>query len=207
MPWLRTSRLWMSLHTARCSKDFFVARSYSRQPFKTAPGSLSPLKYTKRIAIGTLKVINFLFAVHLFTTYVGRVSFMAGPSMLPTLAVGGELVIEDLITYRLFPSKMARGDLLIVKSPIEPKKMVCKRLIGLPGDIVCVDPTGQIFPSTEHIVVPKGHIWISGDNAAASRDSRMYGPVPIGLVKGRAFARIWPLKSFKIFTNQITYIK
>ncbi|KAH9486749.1 Mitochondrial inner membrane protease subunit 1 [Psilocybe cubensis] len=165
------------------------------------------MRYSKRAAVGSFKVFNFLFAVHIFMTYVGRFSFMAGPSMLPTFAVEGEIVIEDFITYRLFPDKMKRGDLLIVRSPIEPTKVICKRLIGLPGDIVCVDPSGVVYPSTEHVVVPKGHVWISGDNALASRDSRMYGPVPIGLVKGRVFARVWPLNSFKVFTNQISYIE
>ncbi|KAF8912850.1 peptidase S24/S26A/S26B/S26C, partial [Gymnopilus junonius] len=137
-----------------------------------------------------LQAFNFLFAVHLFTTYIGRASFMTGPSMLPTLANSGEIVIEDCLTYRLFPDKLTRGDLITLESPIAPGRIICKRLIGLPGDTVCVDPTGELAPSTEHVVIPKGHIWISGDNAAASRDSRMYGPVPIGLVKGRLFARV-----------------
>jgi len=127
--------------------------------------------------------------------------------MLPTLAVSGEYVIEDMITYRLFPHKLTRGDLVTFYSPIEPTKLVCKRLIGLPGDIICVDPTGQEAPSTEHVIVPKGHIWVSGDNAAESRDSRTYGPVPIGLVKGRLIARIWPLASFRIFRNPTTYLQ
>jgi inner membrane protease subunit 1 len=60
----------------------------------------------------------------------------------------------------------------------------------LPGDVICVDPTGQLAPSTEHVVVPKGHIWVSGDNAADSRDSRLYGPVPMALIHGRLFARV-----------------
>ncbi|PPQ72717.1 hypothetical protein CVT26_003012 [Gymnopilus dilepis] len=132
---------------------------------------------------------------------------MSGPSMLPTLANSGEVIIEDCLTYRLFPHKLARGDLIILESPIAPGRMICKRIIGLPGDTICVDPTGQYAPSTEHVVVPKGHIWISGDNAAASRDSRMYGPVPIALVKGRLFARIWPPQSFTIFKNPVTYIE
>lgn len=38
--------------------------------------------------------------------------------------------------------------------------------------------------------VPKGHVWVCGDNLTASRDSRVYGPVPIGLVKGRIVAKV-----------------
>src|SRR5271156_4261269 len=114
---------------------------------------------------------------------------MYGPSMLPTLAVSGEVVIEDCISVRLNPDKLQRGELVVLKSPLDPQRTICKRIIGLPGDTVCVDPTGRLAPSTEHVLVPKGHIWISGDNAAESRDSRLYGPVPIALVHGRLYAR------------------
>jgi len=33
--------------------------------------------------------------------------------------------------------------------------------------------------------VPHGHVWLEGDNASRSRDSRYYGPVPISLLTGR----------------------
>lgn len=115
---------------------------------------------------------------------------MHGPSMLPTLAVSGEAVVEDRISVRLNRYNIARGELLVLKSPLDPTRLICKRVIGLPGDTICVDPTGQKAPSTEHVVVPKGHIWIMGDNAAWSRDSRDYGPVPIGLVKSKLRARV-----------------
>ena len=110
--------------------------------------------------------------------------------MIPTFANSGEVVLEELLSLRLFPDSLARGELITVESPLTPGRMVCKRLIGLPGDIICVDPTGRLAPSTEHVVIPKGHIWISGDNADASRDSRTYGPVPMALVKGRIVARV-----------------
>jgi mitochondrial inner membrane protease subunit 1 len=110
--------------------------------------------------------------------------------MLPTLAVDGEVVIEDSISVRLNPDKLERGELVVLKSPLDPQRIICKRIIGLPGDTVCVDPTGQLAPSTEHVLVPKGHIWIGGDNATESRDSRWYGPVPIALVHGRLYARV-----------------
>ncbi|THU94839.1 LexA/Signal peptidase [Dendrothele bispora CBS 962.96] len=155
----------------------------------------------KRTGIRGFKLINMFCAIHLFTEYVGRPSTMAGPSMLPTLATYGEIVIEDRITYRLNPSSLSRGDLVTLKSPVNPSHIICKRVIGLPGDIVCVDPTGNKAPSSEHVVIPKGHIWISGDNAANSRDSRDYGPVPISLIQARLYARVWPLKDSTIFRN------
>jgi inner membrane protease subunit 1 len=115
---------------------------------------------------------------------------MAGVSMLPTLANEGEIVIEDRLTFRLYPDRLSRGDLITLKSPLEPGRIICKRVLGLPGDIVCVDPTGEKAPSTEHVIIPQGHVWITGDNASWSRDSRHYGPVSMSLIQGRLVARV-----------------
>jgi inner membrane protease subunit 1 len=41
--------------------------------------------------------------------------------------------------------------------------------------------------------IPDGHCWLAGDNAPWSRDSRDYGPLPLGLIRGKTVARIWPL--------------
>lgn len=148
---------------------------------------------------------------------------MEGPSMLPTFNAEGDIVIEDRFSIKFFPSKIERGELVTLKSPIEPNRVVCKRIIGLPGDVVCVDPTGEKAPSTEHIIIPKGHIWVSGDNAAASRDSRDYGPVSMSLLQSKIIAKVrlyegvptlndakeiqvWPSQQFAIFKSNMTYI-
>ncbi|KAG6845967.1 hypothetical protein H0H87_011015 [Tephrocybe sp. NHM501043] len=125
--------------------------------------------------------------------------------MLPTLGVEGEIVIENRLSYWLNP-EIARGDLMVIESPLNPGDVICKRILGLPGDIVCVDPTGVYAPSTEHVVVPKGHVWVIGDNATLSRDSRVYGPVPISLIQARLFARIWPLSKATVFRNPTTFL-
>lgn len=50
------------------------------------------------------------------------------------------------------------------------------------------------------IKVPKGHVWVEGDNATQSVDSRQIGAVPASLVLGRAFCIVrvlvcaWSLK-------------
>ena len=84
---------------------------------------------------------------------------MSGPSMLPTLAEQGEIVIEDCLFHRLNPNGISRGDLVTLRSPLEPSRIICKWVIGLSGDAICVDPTGVKAPSTEHIMIPKGHVW------------------------------------------------
>jgi hypothetical protein len=43
------------------------------------------------------------------------------------------------------------------------------------------------------VQIPDGHVWLEGDNPFNSSDSRSYGPLPVAMVHGRVFARIWPL--------------
>lgn len=38
--------------------------------------------------------------------------------------------------------------------------------------------------------MPTGHVWLEGDNLQNSTDSRYYGPVPYGLIRGRIFFKV-----------------
>ncbi|XVE88350.1 hypothetical protein DITRI_Ditri19aG0062600 [Diplodiscus trichospermus] len=117
-----------------------------------------------------------------------------GPSMLPTLNITGNLVLAERISTRTV--KLRPGDVVIFRSPESPRKIVCKRLIGMEGDHVTyvVDPKNN--DGCETIVVPKGHVWVEGDNIYASRDSRYFGAIPYGLLQSRAFWKLLPLKDF-----------
>ncbi|KAI8918957.1 peptidase S24/S26A/S26B/S26C [Entophlyctis helioformis] len=44
--------------------------------------------------------------------------------------------------------------------------------------------------------VPQGHVWIEGDEPHRGIDSRVFGPVPIGLVIGRVLGVVWPPERF-----------
>lgn len=57
--------------------------------------------------------------------------------------------------------------------------------------IVNQDSAMRTF-SNKVICVPKGHVWLEGDNSENSIDSRTYGPVPMGLIQSRAFFRLYP---------------
>ena len=94
-----------------------------------------------------------------------------------------------------------------------------KRVIGLPGDhVVCcvggkvtvngvpLNETSYLFPGASpsmqrfSVVVPRGRLWVMGDNRAISDDSRGHmqagfpamGTIPENEVCGRAFMIIWP---------------
>lgn len=111
------------------------------------------------------------------------------------------------------------GDVVIARSPQNPRHLVCKRVLGLQGDSVKVAATTLLGPSRTVVVgvafvcpfpsvlvaqclaparfaqvdwvqVPEGHIWLQGDNDLNSTDSRHYGPVPYALVEGRAFLKV-----------------
>ncbi|KAA1468643.1 LexA/Signal peptidase [Dentipellis sp. KUC8613] len=161
----------------------------------------------RHTALRALHVVNAVCATHLFVEYVGSVHWVHGPSMVPTMAEKGEMVIENRLSFWLNPNGLQRGDLVTFTSPLTAGRTVCKRILGLPGDIICVDPTGEYAPSTEHTVIPKGHIWVIGDNAAISRDSRTYGPVPLSLVRGTLVARVYPFKDRTIFGKNVTVLE
>lgn len=111
--------------------------------------------------------------------------------MEPTIYTNNIIFTEHL-TPRF--RKVQRGDIIIAKCPTNPKQHICKRVTGLPGDKINLGFTSH--------VVPKGHVWLEGDNRNNSSDSRTYGPVPQGLIKSRALFRIWPFNDIKMFDDE-----
>ena len=106
-----------------------------------------------------------------------------------------------------------------------------KRVIGVGGDTVaCCDRHGRVTvnrtplheqsylapgqrPSliTFREKVPKGYLWVMGDNRSESADSRVHlgdpggGFVPVDDVVGKVFAVIWPLKHFALVSRPATF--
>jgi signal peptidase I len=56
-------------------------------------------------------------------------------------------------------------------------------------------PFEQSAYSTQCIKVPKGEVFVMGDNRQNSAASNRFGPIPESLIVGRAFVRVWPLGS------------
>ena len=44
------------------------------------------------------------------------------------------------------------------------------------------------------IQVPRGMVFVLGDNRSNSIDSRKFGPVPESRIKGRVVLRLWPFR-------------
>ncbi|XP_036338851.1 mitochondrial inner membrane protease subunit 1 [Rhagoletis pomonella] len=155
--------------------------------------------------------IMYACLTHCTFEYVGDFVVCNGPSMEPTLHSKNILLTERISTRFHNPR---RGDIIIAVSPTDPKQFICKRIIGIPGDRIVLKnnapPTdtaadAAILASTKPKIiefteeyVPRGFIWIEGDNSDNSSDSRYYGPIPQGLVKSRVVCRLWPLSEMRM---------
>ena len=90
-----------------------------------------------------------------------------------------------------------RGLVVALYSPSFPRgeegKLLVKRIIALPGDVVTPRP-GSKYPRNR-VVVPEGSVWVEGDNEPGERswDSNFFGPVGVGMLVGRVGRRVWPL--------------
>lgn len=145
---------------------------------------------------------SFLYAgsaVYVFRTYGVKPTICKGPSMLPTFNTWGDLLLQEY--YSVYAERVRVGDVVMSRSPRNPKHIVCKRVLGMAGDTVHVSRTALRKPYS--VKVPEGHVWLQGDNATNSTDSRHYGAVPYALLEGRAFLKIWPLREAGWVENKI----
>ncbi|KAI1375275.1 LexA/Signal peptidase [Hypoxylon crocopeplum] len=141
--------------------------------------------------------IKALALGHMGATYLYSVGFGWGPSMLPTFLVRDECFVSDRWYRRGRGVRV--GDCVVYSIPVEAGEEGIKRVLGLPGDYVLLNSPG--VGSGNMIQVPKGHCYIVGDNLPWSRDSRDFGPLPMGLIKGKVVAKVsmkglWPFDWF-----------
>ncbi|XP_078483807.1 mitochondrial inner membrane protease subunit 1-like [Ciona intestinalis] len=115
-----------------------------------------------------------------------QISVFSGPSMEPTIQENDVGLVEKLTPYK----KFQRGDIVIATSPDNPSIQICKRILALEGGRITSDGSYALW--REKRVVPRGHVWLEGDNKDNSTDSRQFGAIPLGLVHCRLLAKISP---------------
>lgn len=111
--------------------------------------------------------------------------------MKPALNPDESLGWRDMLFLWKFrqrvPGKLQVGDVVVLRSPEDPNKILVKRILGIGGDEI--KTRGQ-YPK-QICKIPPNHLWVEGDNLH-SVDSNNFGPVSVGLVMGKAACILFP---------------
>ena len=155
-----------------------------------------------RSTIGILLVVTA--AAALLATMFLPVLRVSGDSMSPALEDGDILLLWKT-------DRLKTGDLVGFSWQ---NKILLKRVVGFPGDVVNMDSQGNVFVNDAALdepyvdekavgectvsfpyQVPEGHYFVLGDHRAASIDSRstVIGPVGEDQIIGKVVFRLWPV--------------
>lgn len=92
------------------------------------------------------------------------------------------------------------------------KESYIKRIIGIEGDSIRIvdgkvylngekineqylkDDMKTIQVNFSNVVVPKGYVFVMGDNRSSSIDSRTFGCIPVEKIEGKVWLKYWPLR-------------
>lgn len=168
-------------------------------------------KSLKEEIIDWVKTLFFYCVLPLviFQTFCFMISVPTG-SMETTIPVGAQV-----ITTRVFnKDNIKRGDIVVFDSE-ELDIVLVKRCLGLPGDSIVFDGTGDVYVNGELLdepyvssdsnytggfTVPEDCYFFVGDNRGGSLDARYWDEPYIhkSFVKGKARFVVFPFSSFGI---------
>ena len=151
---------------------------------------------------------------------VAAVAVLLATLFLPVLQVSGDSMnptLQDKDVIVLVKSgSLKTGDLC---GFYWQNKLLLKRVIGLPGDIISLDENGVVTvngtvldePYVDELAlgecdikfpyqVPENRYFVLGDHRATSIDSRssVIGCVEKNQIVGKVCIRVWPLSSFSL---------
>lgn len=172
----------------------------------------------KKIVLEIWDIIKFLapivIIVFFVRTYIAQPFIVDGESSSPNFHTGHYLIIDEL-SYRF--REPARGDVIVLRYPLQPSRFFLKRIIGLPGERVVIKdgkvyiydaahPNGYVLeePYQKQATFPVGpyrdvtlaaeQYFVMGDNRGGSDDSRTWGILPRNDIMGHVLLRLFPLK-------------
>ncbi len=136
--------------------------------------------------------------------------YIPSGSMEPTLTKGDRIIVNKLI-YRF--KEPQRGDIVVFKYPVDPKRDFIKRVIGLPGETLQIKnsklyingvpisqpflPEGLKYGDFGPVDIPEDRYFMMGDNRNNSEDSRVWGTLPRENIIGKAIFIYWPVDRIK----------
>lgn len=139
---------------------------------------------------------------------------------VPTGSMEPAIQAGDRVFGVRFIHNYKRGDIIVFKDPDGSGHYLIKRIIGMPGDQVTVEPgidgvsqvkvNGAVlqepylqepmFPEEFEIDVPEGGYFVLGDNRNDSYDARYWTNkiIPKKKITGIALVKYWPLPDIKL---------
>ena len=162
-------------------------------------------------------VVVAVITVFIIRTFLIQPFLVSGASMEPNFGNGNYLLIDE-ITYRFREPK--RGEVVVIRYPLEPSTFYIKRIVGLPGETLSIED-GQVSVvggNTKEVlgedylpeyVKTRGNTTITlgeteyfllGDNRNYSYDSRSWGSLDRKLIVGVARLRLLPITQAKVFS-------
>lgn len=164
------------------------------------------------------EIVKFLLpiviAVVVIRTYVAQPFIVDGESMAPNFHTGHYLIIDELSYHFRAPK---RGEVVVMRYPLETSRFFIKRIIGVPGDTITIKDGHVEIKNTEHpngyvlsesyqsqptfpagnynnVTLKDGEYFAMGDNRAGSSDSRTWGILPKKDIMGHVVLRLFPIK-------------
>ncbi len=174
-----------------------------RSPSRSAEGRV--LRWVLELVI---IIAGAFFLALLLQQFVVKPFAIPSPSMEPTL-MEGDRVLVNRLAYRFHPPQ--RGDIVVFRPPGQNgSDPFIKRVVAVDGDTIAIsggvlwlngEPQDEpylkerpMYGELPETRIPPGFVWLMGDNRNNSGDSRVFGPVPVKSIIGKAFAIYWPLR-------------
>ena len=186
-------------------------------------GSLQP---AKSFIVELLEILLLALGLYVVITFAIQTVHVLGFSMVPTLNNNDYLVATKIDLRFTDPQ---RGDIIILKDPLDNSQDFVKRVIALPGEQLRIQsghiyingqlldepylsggepwvtdndwPRGAAASSSGQVIPPKTY-FVMGDNRNHSSDSRTFGPIKRDEIEARAWIRLLPLDKAGVLSQR-----